>query len=152
MICCLCTISIYIISISLLFKKIYGINKSKVRFSGLHILQMIESWAPKNVPMLCLKFQNLQMSPQKHETSVMVGPSIDHGYLMLHTFLTRKKYIPTLYYYIIRCWLVFFFTVRKIYTHVPCYMTIWTNQIRRFIKKIIEYFSTHYTYTCMKNT
>lgn len=80
------------------------------------------------------------------------GPSIDHGYLMLHTFLTRKKYIPTLYYYIIRCWLVLFFTVRKIYTHVPCYMTIWTNQIRRFIKKIIEYFSTHYTYTCMKNT
>lgn len=77
------------------------------------------------------------------------GPSIDHGYLMLHTFLTRKKYIPTLYYYIIR-WV--FFTVRKIYTHVPCYMTIWTNQIRRFIKKIIEYFSTHYTYTCMKNT
>lgn len=60
------------------------------------------------------------------------GPSIDHGYLMLHTFLTRKKYIPTLYYYIIR-WV--FFTVRKIYTHVPCYMTIWTNQIRRFIKK-----------------
>lgn len=38
------------------------------------------------------------------------GPSIDHGYLMLHTFLTRKKYIPTLYYYIIRC---FFFHCEK---------------------------------------
>lgn len=134
------------------FQKIlwYKQIQSKI-FRPAYIANDIEL-SSKNVPMLCLKFQNLQMSPQKHETSVMVGPSIDHGYLMLHTFLTRKKYIPTLYYYIIRCWLVFFFTVRKIYTHVPCYMTIWTYQIRRFIKKIIKYFSAHYTYTCMKNT
>lgn len=80
--------------------------QSKI-FRPAYIANDIEL-SSKNVPMLCLKFQNLQMSPQKHETSVMVGPSIDHGYLMLHTFLTRKKYIPTLYYYIIRCWLVFF--------------------------------------------
>lgn len=80
--------------------------QSKI-FRPAYIANDIEL-SSKNVPMLCLKFQNLQMSPQKHETSVMVGPSIDHGYLLLHTFLTRKKYIPTLYYYIIRCWLVFF--------------------------------------------
>lgn len=80
--------------------------QSKI-FRPAYIANDIEL-SSKNVPMLCLKFQNLQMSPQKHETSVMVGPSIDHGYLMLHTFLTRKKYIPTLYYYIIRCWLGFF--------------------------------------------
>lgn len=90
------------------FQKIlwYKQIQSKI-FRPAYIANDIEL-SSKNVPMLCLKFQNLQMSPQKHETSVMVGPSIDHGYLMLHTFLTRKKYIPTLYYYIIRCWLVFF--------------------------------------------
>lgn len=90
------------------FQKIlwYKQIQSKI-FRPAYIANDIEL-SSKNVPMLCLKFQNLQMSPQKHETSVMVGPSIDHGYLMLHTFLTRKKYIPTLYYYIIRCWLGFF--------------------------------------------
>lgn len=65
------------------------------------------------------------------------------------TYFSHKKKI---YSYLILLYNWFFFTVRKIYTHVPFYMTIWTNQIRRFIKKIIEYFSTHYTYTCMKNT
>lgn len=87
--------------------------QSKI-FRPAYIANDIEL-SSKNVPMLCLKFQNLQMSPQKHETSVMVGPSIDHGYLMLHTFLTRKKYIPTLYYYIIRCWLFFFHCEKNMY-------------------------------------
>lgn len=46
----------------------------------------------------------------------------------------------------------FFFTVRKIYTHVPCYMTIWTNQIRRFIKKNNWiFFITLYIYLHEKN-
>lgn len=97
------------------FQKIlwYKQIQSKI-FRPAYIANDIEL-SSKNVPMLCLKFQNLQMSPQKHETSVMVGPSIDHGYLMLHTFLTRKKYIPTLYYYIIRCWLVFFHCEKNIH-------------------------------------
>lgn len=88
----------------------------------------------KNVPMLCLKFQNLQMSPQKHETSVMVGPSIDHGYLMLHTFLTRKKYIPTLYYYIIRCWLFFFHCEKNMYACALLYDNL-NQSDKAFYKK-----------------
>lgn len=104
------------------FQKIlwYKQIQSKI-FRPAYIANDIEL-SSKNVPMLCLKFQNLQMSPQKHETSVMVGPSIDHRYLMLHTFLTRKKYIPTLYYYIIRCWL-FFFSLWEKYTRM-C-LVIW---------------------------
>lgn len=104
------------------FQKIlwYKQIQSKI-FRPAYIANDIEL-SSKNVPMLCLKFQNLQMSPQKHETSVMVGPSIDHGYLMLHTFLTRKKYIPTLYYYIIRCWLFFFSLWKK---YIRMCLVIW---------------------------
>lgn len=75
------------------FQKIlwYKQIQSKI-FRLAYIANDIEL-SSKNVPMLCLKFQNLQMSPQKHETSVMVGPSNDHGYLMLHTNFSHKKKI-----------------------------------------------------------
>lgn len=106
--------------------------QSKI-FRPAYIANDIEL-SSKNVPMLCLKFQNLQMSPQKHETSVMVGPSIDHGYLMLHTFLTRKKYIPTLYYYIIRCWLFFFHCEKNMYACALLYDNL-NQSDKAFYKK-----------------
>lgn len=116
------------------FQKIlwYKQIQSKI-FRPAYIANDIEL-SSKNVPMLCLKFQNLQMSPQKHETLVMVGPSIDHGYLMLHTFLTRKKYIPTLYYYIIRCWLFFFHCEKNIYACALLYDNL-NQSDKAFYKK-----------------